>query len=338
MVSRAAPFLRCHTSSSRPVVDGYGLVELLERVDAAVEHSRNKVNCERRNGTPLVGSLTQLISALDDKVCLRPLAQENDERIKLCREALSLAEQSLDGPLILARLSIMLARALGAIEDRTVLSIRDHSHLDERIALCRSALSAIPQDTAYYPEALSELAIALCQNPKPCDSQEAVALQAEVISHSHYNAHPLRIRLLSNAAACHLSLARISNSISTAQEAAALARRSLNVCPRTHVERYRICETATWALRVLSRLDRDASLISQSNVFNQECLDIAIRLDLHRSPIYDNFCIGYGTLFELTGDRDALKRCVEYGDLLVLYTPSDDKYRPMWVFYTTRAP
>jgi hypothetical protein len=312
-------------------VNEFDLTELIERIDTTVEECRNEADAERRNGVPRVESLIKLILALDDKFCLRLRTEDNDERIKLCREALSTTEQHRNEPLLAAQLSYMLSRALGAVEDRRYSLIRDHSHLDERLALSRSAVNAIPPSDARYLEALSELACALCQRPDLDRCQEAVGLQTQVLSCDQYNIHPLRLRLMVNAAACHYNLAFASKSVPTAQEAVALARKILDNCPKDHIERGHVCEIAARTLQRLFDLTSEVSLLHQRIEINQERLGIVIQTGQHLYPVYNGHSHSYRFLHEITGNLDALERAVEFGDLMVLHTPSDDRFYPMYV-------
>jgi hypothetical protein len=198
----AVPYTTCL------VAKDLDLTELINSVDTNVKNCHEKVNSERqRSGVPQVASLIQLIQALDDMVCLRFRSEDNDERVQLCREALSLAEQDKDLPWNLARLSVMLARALGAVEDSLNPIVRNHSHLDERLRHCRIALAIASEGDMVYLEALSELACALCQRPSLDLCREAVPLHGKIMCGQKFDDHLMRFRLATNAAACHFSLA-----------------------------------------------------------------------------------------------------------------------------------
>jgi hypothetical protein len=324
-------YSRYYRDSKCTEIDHIDLSEVIERVNSTVEDCRNRVDNERRHGILNLTSFIQLIQALDDKFCLQLRQEDLDRWVRLCREALSIAQQRQSEPLLYARLSFMLARAIGAGEDRTHPPVRDHSHLDERVSLCRIAINSIPENHVQYLQALSELACALCQKPDLDRCQEAVNLQAKISSHKQFDAHPLRPRFKNNAATFHYLLARASASLPIAQEAVELARRGLEECPKGHIERYRICDTAIRALREAFDITSDASLMRQSIEINRERLDIALQTGQYVFPVYDSFCVSYGLLYDVHGDRDAIERAVEHGNLSVLHTPSDDRYSPMYV-------
>jgi hypothetical protein len=322
-----------HDSSTSTAAGRSDLSQLIERVDAAVEKCRIKVNTERRNGALHIDSLIRLIEALDDKFCLRCRNEDREDCISLCREGLSLTAEDKSASLLSARLSILLSRALGAIEDRAEPIYRDHSHLEERIKLCRSALEVISKDSVYYLEALSELACALCQKPTPDRCQEALSLQARVQSQNR-DAHPLNIRFLIDNVACHYALSYVSNNTGIAQQSATLACKSLDICPQAHFERYRACLHTSRALNTLFDLTTDVSLIRRDIELKEERLSIAQQTGQRVHTVYGAMCKSYRALHEATGSYEDLEHSVAYADLTLLHTPIDDKYRPTYVCYS----
>jgi tetratricopeptide (TPR) repeat protein len=290
------------------------------------------MDAEHGQATQRISSLLQLVRALGDRVCLLCQEKDNDECIALCREAMSLADTFKEHTSLSALSSILLARALGAI--RGCKGTYDHHETsadeaiaDERIVLCRQALTITSETNDTYPEVLVELASALYRKLDKDHLKEALSFLNKLKEWIRDDTHPLYVRHAVDMAACYDALADISQDPADAEEALVYAQKCFELCPRGHTQRLRACRTLCLTLHSNFLLTSDPSLALQGIDVCLEWLSIARQTGQPLWPMYDNLCLFNCYHVIGSGDNSNIDAAVRYGYLDIQHCPINNRGR-----------